>query len=222
MSNPRLVVVTDRLQVPAGRDVVEVVADALAGGADGVLVRERDLPDPERARLVDAVAALCADSGALLVVASPIPVGISSPLAGLGVHLRSDDLARTPRRDHVLATARVVGRSCHGVADLVRASDDGLDLATVSPVAATASKPGYGPALGLAGLRTTIAAARGVRRRLPTVLALGGVDAANAGACLEAGADGVAVMGAIMRAADPAAATRAVARSLVGEAAPTR
>ncbi|MDX1421679.1 MAG: thiamine phosphate synthase, partial [Kiloniellales bacterium] len=71
--------------------------------------------------------------------------------------------------------------------------------ATQSPIFATASKPGYGPALGLAGLAEAAAAG------LP-VLALGGVTAERAPACLRAGAAGVAVMGAVMAARDPAAA----------------
>jgi thiamine-phosphate pyrophosphorylase len=211
---PQVLVVTDRAQLPRGRSVPEVVADALAGGADGVLVRERDLPDHERSRLVDAVGALCTDAGATLLVAAPLPAGLTSPTGTIGVHLRGCDVDRVRELDPDLVAARLVGRSCHGVADLVRAADDGLDLATLSPVASTASKPGYGPALGLGGLRAALATARRIRRTLPAVLALGGVDASNAGRCLEAGADGVAVMGAVMRAADPASVTRAVVESV--------
>ncbi|WP_076259034.1 thiamine phosphate synthase [Intrasporangium flavum] len=214
MSAPRVLVVTDRAQVPQRRTVLDVVADALAAGADGVLVRERDLPHGERARLVDAVGALCADAGAVLLVAAPSPPGLRTPPGTFGVHLRSRDVDRVRELDPDLVAARLVGRSCHGVADLVRAADDGLDLATISPVAPTPSKPGHGPALGLTGLRATLTTARRVRRTLPAVLALGGVDASNARGCLEAGADGVAVMGTVMRAADPASVTRAVVESV--------
>jgi thiamine-phosphate pyrophosphorylase len=99
----------------------------------------------------------------------------------------------------------LVGRSCHDRSELVRACDDRLDYVTLSPVTATASKPGYGPALGVAGLRDQVTALRAGRADTPTVLALGGVDADNAGYWVEAGADGVAVMGAVMGSADPAA-----------------
>ncbi|MBC9823003.1 thiamine phosphate synthase [Terrabacter sp. MAHUQ-38] len=208
----RVLVVTDRAQVPPGRDLLDVVAAALDGGADGILVRERHLPDAQRARLVEATAVLCAEAGALLVVAAPLlgPSGMHGaprsprPIQGAGVHLRSVDV------DVDLVSAAVVGRSCHGVADLVRAADDGLDYVTLSPVAASASKPGYGPALGYEGLRTTLATARRVRRTLPAVLALGGVEPHDAGRWVGAGADGVAVMGAVMRASDPRATTRAL------------
>ncbi len=72
----------------------------------------------------------------------------------------------------------------------------------------SASKPGYGPALGPAGL-----GAMAARLTIP-VIALGGIAAGNAGACLQAGAAGVAVMGAVMAGADPGAAARELLASL--------
>ena len=70
---------------------------------------------------------------------------------------------------------------------------------TLSPIFASASKPGYGPALGLERLGEVAAASP-----LP-VIALGGIeDEGSVRACLDAGAAAVAVMGAAMRAADPA------------------
>ncbi len=77
---------------------------------------------------------------------------------------------------------------------------------TLSPIFATASKPGYGPALGLGAL-----AAAG-RIGLP-VIALGGIGVATAAACRREGATGMAVMGGLMRATDPAAHTRDLLRA---------
>jgi thiamine monophosphate synthase len=85
----------------------------------------------------------------------------------------------------------------------------GLEYVTVSPVYPSASKPGYGPPLGLSTLRNWCAACA-----VP-VLALGGVDSADrAGACVRAGAAGVAVMGTVMRAADPAAVVRGLVEAV--------
>jgi thiamine monophosphate synthase len=96
-----------------------------------------------------------------------------------------------------------IGRSCHDADELARLSTE--DYATLSPVFATESKPGYGPVLGLARLATL--AARSPR----PLLALGGISAAeDAAACVGAGAAGVAVMGAVMRAPDPAAVVAAL------------
>ena len=80
----------------------------------------------------------------------------------------------------------------------------GADHVTVSPIFVSASKPGYGPALGLDGLASVVARAPG------PVIALGGITAENAALCLSAGARGIAVMGEVMRAADPQAAVKAI------------
>jgi thiamine-phosphate pyrophosphorylase len=98
----------------------------------------------------------------------------------------------------------LIGRSCHDRADTERAAGQGCTYATLSPIFPTPSKPGYGPALTPSALEDP---------PLP-IWALGGVDATNAGRCLAHGATGVAVMGAIMRAADPASATAAILEAL--------
>ncbi|MGH6976892.1 MAG: thiamine phosphate synthase, partial [Stellaceae bacterium] len=92
--------------------------------------------------------------------------------------------------------------------DIARAETEGADYVTLSPIFATASKPGYGPALGLDELADLAA------KSLIPVLALGGVDAAAVGSCLAAGAAGVAVMGAVMAVADPRAVTSALVAGL--------
>jgi thiamine-phosphate pyrophosphorylase len=99
-----------------------------------------------------------------------------------------------------------VGRSCHDASDVDRATAEGVDYLTVSPVFATASKPGYGPPLGLGRLAALC------RRTTVGVYALGGVTAGNVAACRTAGAAGVAVMGEVMRAQDPARAVADILR----------
>lgn len=200
-----VVVVTDRRQAAdAGHELVDVVAAAVDGGAAGVLLREKDLPRDERASLAAALRDVTASSGADLVVASDGELARSS--GADGVHLAAaDPWPGDPWPDDI-HTRIGVSRSCHTIDDLVGAERHHAAWATFSPVFVTSSKPGYGPALGLAGLTAGCRAAPS----LP-VLALGGVDVDNAGRCVGGGATGVAVMGAVMRASDP----RAVVRALV-------
>ena len=94
-----------------------------------------------------------------------------------------------------------------GLGAVREAAAAGADYVTLSPVFATGSKPGYGPALGVESLEAAAARLRPAGCRL---LALGGVNAETIGACRKAGADGAAVMGAVMAAADPAAAVAAL------------
>jgi thiamine-phosphate pyrophosphorylase len=174
---PTLVVVTDRRQARA--PLPEVVAEAVGGGARWVLLREKDLPRPERAALAAQLRAVLAPAGGRLVVAGP------DPLDGDAVHLAAAD---------PLVPAGLVGRSCHDTAELARLTTE--DYVTLSPVYPSRSKPGYEP-MGLAAFR------RLCRVAGRPVLALGGIETpAQAAACREAGAAGVAVMGAVMRAGD--------------------
>jgi thiamine-phosphate diphosphorylase len=181
-----LLVLTDRRQ--ARRPLVETIRAAVDGGARLVVLREKDLPRARRLALAELMRAILEPVGGRLIVAG------TDPLGGPAVHLSATD---PPPR----AGTRYVGRSCHDAGELARAST--VDYVTLSPVFATASKPGYGPPLGTAQF------ARLVAGTPVPVFALGGIaDAALAAKCRAAGAAGVAVMGAVMRAADPAAAVQ--------------
>ncbi|MET7821035.1 thiamine phosphate synthase [Micromonospora zamorensis] len=176
-----VVLLTDRLVARGGLD--RVVAGAVAGGVRWVVLREKDLPRAERTALAVDLRAILADVGGTLVVAG------LDPLGGDAVHLPAAGPYPPP-------THNLVGRSCHNEAELNRLTTE--HYATVSPVWPTKTKPGYGPPLGPAGLRKLI------RTSNVPVLALGGVETPEqVTACVKAGAVGVAVLGAIMRAPDP-------------------
>ena len=192
---PPLLVLTDRRAAAAhGHSLEDTVAAAVAGGARAVVLREKDLLPGERSRLARTLQQLLGPVGGVLLAASdPTPVTD-------GVHLAEDD----PMPSDPTAAGFFLGRSCHDAAGLTRAAREGCAYVTVSPVFPSASKPGYGPPLGSEGLRALVESAP-----LP-VYALGGVDTATAPACREAGAAGLAVMGAVMGAADPASTVAAL------------
>ena len=202
-----LVVLTDRFACEArGRSLIETVGEAVDGGARAVLVREKDLSLPERRGLLHAVCRLLEPFGGRVGIASDANLATA---AGVGwVHLAQADRfsARLRGAD---APGLLVGRSCHSVAEAVVASEEGCDYIMASPVALTRSKPGYGPPLDIAGLRAICAAAGGV-----PVLALGGVTPHDCASWLSAGTRGIAVMGGIMSATDPAAMTAAYLRAI--------
>jgi thiamine-phosphate diphosphorylase len=183
-----LLLLTDRRQ--ARRSLPETVAAAVGGGVRLVVLREKDLPRASRLALAEELRAVLAPVGGRLIVAG------TDPLGGDAVHLaRHEEL--------IDDSVRYVGRSCHDAGELARSST--VDYVTLSPVYVTDSKPGYGPALGVEGLRELVAGTP-----VP-VFALGGVtDGRQAAECRAAGAAGVAVMGAVMRAADPSAVVSAL------------
>ena len=203
---PRVFVLTDRRSLLEGRDLVEQLAGAVAAGAGAVVVRERDLAASDRRtlglRLVDGLVnhhtqRLDPVLGWAAPAPPPAPVDADDP-SWPALHLRSSD-PLPPQRP------RLLGRSCHDLEDLRRAAAEGCDYVTLSPVAATRSKPGYGPALGPEGLRELLERAACEAVAVPPVLALGGVTPGNARSFVRAGAHGVAVMGGLMRAVDPVA-----------------
>ena len=198
---PALLVLTDRVQAEAAHHELTAIVTELSGSSEvAVVFREKDLVADERALLGRRVAHAARAAGVGLLVASDS--ALADELEADGVHLASDD-------DLTLRPG-LVGRSCHTSSDLVRAAAQGATYATVSPVFETASKPGYGPALGLAGL-SELARAVDV-----PVYALGGVTADRVTRCVEAGAFGVAVMGAVMTADEPRAVVDALVDAVLG------
>jgi thiamine-phosphate pyrophosphorylase len=186
----RLLVVSDLPGCP--RPLTEQVALALRGGPFALVLRDKHLRWEERRALADELQPVMDAAGGLLIVADP-----AGPVAA--AHLSRNFPIPRPR-------PALVGRSVHAGEPI----DPGLDYCTYSPIWPTASKPGYGPAIGPAALREACAASP-----IP-VYALGGVHGPDrARAAREAGAAGAAVMGAVMRAADPERAVRGLRDALV-------
>jgi thiamine-phosphate pyrophosphorylase len=199
LPRPPLLVISDRAQA---RLPLEAVARAaFAGGCRWFSLREKDLPADEREALLARLVAIGEGFGAL--------VGVHEDLAAAGacgaraLHLPAGGNIEEAR---ARLPGALVGASAHSAEEAASLLAAGADYASLSPIFLTASKPGYGPAIGLDGLARAAALAAG------PIVALGGVGAANAASCLAAGAEGVAVMGEVMRAADPRAAVEAILR----------
>lgn len=185
---PPLLVVTDRRQ--ARRPLDEVAAAAFKGGCRWLSLREKDLPADERLAMLDRILAAAGPYGATVTVHDDL----AAARRCAGVHLPAGGDPAAARR--ALGAGALIGQSAHSVEAAVAAERAGADYVTLSPIFITASKPGYGPALGPAILSRARDALR-----IP-IIALGGVDAGNLAACLAAGAAGAAVMGPVMRAPD--------------------
>lgn len=206
-SVPRLLLLTDRRRSEAaGRPLLETVTAAVGAGAPAVLLREKDLGPDERRALAADLAAVIREHDADLFVASD--AALVRTVGAAGVHLAATDA----RIDRERVVDLVVGRSCHDAGEVADAVAEGVDYVTVSPAAPTDSKPGYGPPLGPDGVAALVAAAGD----LP-VLALGGVGPGNAARFRAAGAHGIAVMGAVMGASDPAAVVAGLRQQLMEE-----
>jgi thiamine-phosphate pyrophosphorylase len=197
MALPRLLVVTDRQQ--AAMPLARVVEQVLLAGARWIWLRDRDLEASERRELALSLRALTDRSGAHLSIGADVE--LAAEVDADGVHLPAGSAVAAARRR--LGSKALIGISAHQLAEVRQAAEAGADYVTLSPIFASASKPGYGPALGMEAIGE--AARAGI-----AIVALGGVTPINAGHCFEAGAAAVALMGELMRARDPAPPVRKI------------
>ncbi len=199
-----LYLVTDR-SLSRGRATIEVVREAVAGGATCVQLREKACGAREFLEEARALRAATRELGVALIVNDRVDVALA--VGADGVHLG--------QRDMPIADARrlgppgwIIGVSAESVEDAVRAEREGADYIGVSPVFATSTKADHAPPLGLEGLRA-IRAAVGI-----PLVAIGGLHAGNARAVVRAGADGVAVVSAVVSADSPRAAAEELRREI--------
>ncbi len=193
LPEPRLLIITDRHQARA--PLAALAGAAFSAGGRWLMLREKDLEAAARLALLKDLIALGAPYGAAVTVNTDLAAATAAGAAGVPLPAGGDPAAARA----ALGAEALIGYSAHDEAEAMAAAAAGADYVTLSPVFESASKPGYGPCLGPEGLRAAAA-------RVPVpVVALGGVTAANAGSCLGAGAAAVAVMGPVMRAADPGA-----------------
>jgi thiamine-phosphate pyrophosphorylase len=195
LPSPPLLVISDRSQ--AARSLPEVAEAAFRGGCRWFSLREKDLPPTERRDLLRALVALGHRHGATIIAHEDLAAVVAT--GADGVHLPGGGDPAAARR---LLPAGLVGVSAHTSEEAAAQLEAGADYVTLSPIFLTLSKPGYGPAVGLDRLAAAARPAAG------PIVALGGIDDRNIAACLAAGAQGIAVMGEVMRAADPEAAVR--------------
>ena len=201
LPDPPLLVISDRSQ--ARLPLIGIAEAVFRGGCRWFSLREKDLPAAERRALLADLVELGRPFGALVMAHEDI--GAVEAVSAAGVHLPAgSDPAAARRR----LPRGLIGVSAHSENEAGAQLRAGADYVTLSPIFLTDSKPGYGPALGLDALAAAAAKAPG------PIVALGGITPHNAAACLAAGARGVAVMGEIMRAADPEATIRRLLAAL--------
>ena len=181
-----------------GRDPIDLARAMLAGGARLLQLRLKNVTTAALVTVASRVRELTAAAGATFIVNDRADV---VRLVGAdGVHVGRDDLPIAATRAF-LGAAALIGHSTHSEAQAEEATGGGADYLSLGPIFATTSKRNPDAIVGcarLAALRPRIA---------EPVVAIGGIDASTAAAVLEAGADAVAVISALVRAADVERAT---------------
>ena len=165
--------------------------------ADWIIVREKDLRVEEYRMLFAKVARIVHKGGKKCLAHGRIALGVMSELGADGIHLPLDALrewrAASGRQSAPQAGAvQLVGTSAHAAAEIAEAAALGADYATLSPIFATACKPG-------AALLGTAALAAACQKSPLPIFALGGISMDKLDACIEAGAAGCCMMSELMR-----------------------
>jgi thiamine-phosphate diphosphorylase len=198
----RLMVITD-LVLLKGRDAVEVLRQAVAGGATMVQVRWKDgMP----AQILELTRALVAALPVPVLVNDRVDIALAAKAAG--AHLGWDDPPLEALRAHV-PPGFLLGISV-GSADEAARAPATADYWSVGPCFDTPTKSDAGPALGPDGF----AALAKLASEGAPVIGIGGITAANIGSIMTAGAVGVAVIGAVLGSTDPERSARGLRHAM--------
>ena len=192
-SNPRLILprvyaLTD-VQL-SGLSHAEQVELLSAGGATLVQLREKEMPPREFYEQAKAAVDVAVRRGVQLLINDRVDVALA--VGAHGVHLGQDDMPPEAAR-RLLGPKAVIGYSTHNIEQAIAATKFPIDYLAIGPIFATTSKSDTAPVLGPDGLRTV----RQATGAFPLV-AIGGISHANAREVIEAGADSVAVINALL------------------------
>lgn len=187
----RLYLITDRRI--AKLPLIDAVRLALEGGVMAVQVREKDMPVRELLCLATGLRKITNEFGARLFVNDRVDVAVA--VEADGVHLGVDSMPAAAVRK-IVGRKMLIGVSTHSIDEARQAEAAGADFITFGPVFETESKKQYGPPVGIDALRN-------VKQhiRIP-VFGLGGIKRGNIQDVLAAGADGVAMISAVLASGD--------------------
>nr|WP_205807353.1 thiamine phosphate synthase [Micromonospora sp. HNM0581] len=201
----RLHLITD---TRPGRDTLAVLRAVLPVARTELVVQVRvedEATDRQAYELTRQVLALCTPYGVPCLVNDRLHVALATGAAG--GHVGADDLPVAAARQ-VLGPAAVLGATAREPATALAAATAGASYLGVGPCRTTVTKDGLPPPIGVAGVRAVVEAV-GV-----PVVAIGGVTATDVPELRAAGAHGVAVVGALSGAGDPAYAAAQLLRGL--------
>ena len=190
--------VTDR-GLARGRELVEIVRAAVAGGVTVVQLREKNCSTRDFLELGRALLAELKPCAVPLLINDRVDIALA--IGADGVHIGQSDMPYALARK-LLGPAAIIGLSVESLADALAAEPLDVAYLGLSPVFSTATKTDLQPPLGLEGIRAIQAVSR------HKLVAIGGVNAENVQSICAAGAQGVAVVSAICSAADPLQASR--------------
>jgi len=197
--NWSLYLITDR-KIAGDRNIVDIVRAAIQGGVTVVQMREKTATTSEMIDLGRELHNVTRDANVPLIVNDRVDIALA--IQAEGVHVGPPDDMPASLARQLLGPNRILGVSAKSPEIALQAKRDGADYVGVGDVYGTRSKADAGIPIGISGLKAVIEACP-----LP-VVGIGGIHHGNISAVIEAGADGVSLISAIVGAADPEKAAR--------------
>jgi thiamine-phosphate pyrophosphorylase len=197
-----LYLVTDR-ELSLSRPLEEVVLQAVRGGVSLVQLREKQATIRFFVEEAQRIKRLLASHDVPLIINDRVDVALA--VGAEGAHLGQDDMPYDKARA-LMGPQAVIGLSVETLEQVREAEDLDADYLGLSPVFPTPTKTDTRGSFGLEG----VARAREISRH--RLVAIGGINAANAEQVIRAGADGVAVVSAICSAPEPQRAAEELSR----------
>jgi thiamine-phosphate pyrophosphorylase len=187
----RLYLITDRRLFTSHGSQFTAVEDALKGGLRAVQLREKDLGTRDLLNMAYMMRDLAEQYNARLFVNDRVDIALA--VGADGVHLGQNSMSARPVRK-ISGNKLLIGVSTHGIDEAIEAEKDGADFITLGPIYQTPSKLKYGNPIGIDTLRKVKS-----KVSIP-VLAIGGIKVDKVKELTEVGADGIALISAILTA----------------------
>jgi len=196
--NYDLYIITDQ-KISHGKSHLEVAEAALAGGATVIQFRDKEMKDSEAVVACRGIYKLTKKKGVFFIVNDRVE--IAKAVDAEGVHLGQEDMSFSSARK-ILGKEKIIGISVETVEQALKAAEGGVDYLGVGPIYPTTTKPDAGSALGISRLKEIKNSVN-----IP-IVAIGGINENNLEEVLRAGADGVAVISAVVSASNITQACR--------------
>lgn len=181
----------------------EQVKAVIRGGCRWVQIRMKDASDEEITKVVEDVKPLCLETETFLILNDRVE--LAKQLNVGGVHLGKNDMLPAKARAY-LGAAAVIGVTANTIDDVKSVRSLDIDYIGIGPYADTRTKKNLSPILGLEGIRAVTTGMRQLGVEFGNV-AVGGIKLEDVEPLMQAGANGIAVSGAIANAPDIEKAT---------------
>jgi thiamine-phosphate pyrophosphorylase len=194
----RLYVIVDP-SLADNRDLGTIAAQAASGGATLIQYRDKNADTGKMVAQARIIHAALANSGVPLLINDRVDVALAA--GAEGVHLGQSDMSPVDAR-RLLGQNAIIGRTIKNESDVAALADEPVDYACIGGVFATASKQNDAKPVGLEGLKHLREQIRKIAPTLPAG-AIAGINMQNAASVIAAGADGIAMISAVIAASDP-------------------